>query len=138
MSFFMSFDFYSCYDLFFLMLQMIFNNASTICFHNLHKGCDKLVFSIFRSDAVDQKPQPPQSHAPPPHRPRKTLKPIPPRQPVTSAPPPEQHIGTNVPEDVSMVICPLLPFLFYRMEMVENKNSETCLNRTPNKPKYCL
>jgi hypothetical protein len=43
MSFFMSFDFYSCYDLFFLMLQMIFNNASTICFHNLHKGCDKLV-----------------------------------------------------------------------------------------------
>jgi hypothetical protein len=104
----------------------------------LHKGCDKLVFSIFRSDAVDQKPQPPQSHAPPPHRPRKTLKPIPPRQPVTSAPPPEQHIGTNVPEDVSMVICPLLPFLFYRMEKVENKNSETCLNRTPNKPKYCL
>ncbi|CAG2185302.1 unnamed protein product [Mytilus edulis] len=54
------------------------------------------------SDSVDRIPQQSQSHPPPPHRPRKTLKPIAPRQNVTSAPAsqqPDKHIATGVPED---------------------------------------
>ncbi|XP_076079836.1 uncharacterized protein LOC143049946 isoform X1 [Mytilus galloprovincialis] len=54
------------------------------------------------SDSVDRIPQQSQSHPPPPHRPRKTLKPIASRQNVTSAPAsqqPDKHIATGVPED---------------------------------------
>ncbi|CAC5415979.1 unnamed protein product [Mytilus coruscus] len=77
------------------------------------------------SDSVDRIPQQSQPHPPPPHRPRKTLKPIAPRQTVTSAPASQQtdkHIATGVPED-----------FFERLQFFEdesNKHKKEMMEKT--------